>query len=59
MPINVLEVKLIEEYTIPFWFLRDFYREQRIDWRYDPIYPALQDWMNDPENPKKLVKMAF
>lgn len=56
MPISVLEVKPIEEYTIPYWFLRDFYREQGVDWRYDPIYPELQDWENDPENPKNSGK---
>jgi hypothetical protein len=56
MPTSLLEVNLLEEYTIPYWFLRDFYREQGINWRYDPIYPELQDWENDPENTKKSGK---
>jgi len=53
MPLELLEVKPLEEYTIPYWFLRDYYREKGIDWRYDPIHPELQDWDNDPENPNR------
>jgi len=49
MPIELLEVKPLEEYTIPYWFLRDFYRELGINWCYDPIHPELQDWENDSE----------
>ena len=52
VPKDILPYQPLEEYTIPYWFLRDFYREQGIDWRYDPVYPELQDWENDPENPK-------
>lgn len=33
----------LNEYTIPYWFLRDFYHEQGVNWRYDPIYPELQE----------------
>jgi len=51
VPFDLLKIEPLNEYTIPYWFLRDFYREQGIDWRYDPIYPELQDWENDPENP--------
>ncbi len=53
MPLELLKIKPLDEYTIPYWFLRDFYREQGIDWRYDPIHPELQDWGNDPENPDR------
>ena len=53
MPIELLEVRPLDEYTIPYWFLRDYYREKGIDWRYDPIHPELQDWENDPENPNR------
>ena len=53
MPLELLEVKPLDEYTIPYWFLRDYYREKGIDWRYDPIHPELQDWENDPENPNR------
>ncbi len=42
-----------DEPPIPYGFLRDFYREQGIDWRYDPVYPELQGWNDDPENPNK------
>lgn len=51
MPVELLEVKPLKEYTIPYWFLRDYYREEGVDWRYDPIHPELQNWENDPENP--------
>jgi len=53
VPIELLESKPLKEYTIPYWFLRDFYRAQGVDWRYDPVYPELQDWENDPENPNR------
>ena len=53
MPIELLRVAPLEEYTIPYWFLRDWYRDQGVDWRYDPLYPELQNWDNDPENPNK------
>lgn len=53
MPIELLKINPLKEYTIPYWFLRDYYREQGIDWRYDPVYPELQDWDNDPENPDR------
>ena len=52
IPAAWLPYEPLEEYTIPYRFLRDFYREQGIDWRYDPVYPELQDWDCDPENPK-------
>ena len=50
---EMLPFEPLEEYAIPYWFLRDFYRDQGVDWRYDPIYPELQDWDNDPENPNR------
>ena len=53
MPVELLRVAPLEEYTIPYWFLRDWYRDQGVDWRYDPLYPELQNWDNDPENPNK------
>ena len=53
MPIELLEIKPLKEYTIPYWFLRDFYREKNVDWRYDPNYPELQNWNSDPENPDR------
>ncbi len=53
VPKKLLPFEPLEEYTIPYKFLRDFYREQGIDWRYDPIHPELQDWDNDPENPDR------
>ncbi len=53
VPKKLLPFEPLEEYTIPYKFLRDFYREQGIDWRYDPIHPELQDWGNDPENPDR------
>ena len=53
VPKELLPFAPLDEYTIPYKFLRDFYREQGIDWKYDPVYPELQDWDNDPENPKR------
>lgn len=53
VPKELLPFEPLEEYTIPYKFLRDFYREQGVDWRYDPVYPELQDWDNDPENPDR------
>ena len=53
VPRHLLPHEPLEEYTIPYKFLRDFYRNQGIDWRYDPIHPELQDWENDPENPNR------
>jgi len=53
MPLDLLRVEPLEEYTIPYWFLRDWYRDQSVDWRYEPIHPELQDWDNDPENPNR------
>jgi len=53
VPSNLLSFSPLEEYTIPYRFLRDWYREQGIIWRYDPIHPELQDWENDPENPDR------
>ena len=51
IPQGWLDYTPLSEYTISLKFLRDFYRRQNIDWRYAPIYPELQDWENDPENP--------
>lgn len=53
IPLELLKADPLKEYTIPYWFLRDWYRKQGIDWRYDPIHPELQDWENDPENPNR------
>jgi len=50
MPIELLKINPLEEYTIPYWFLRDFYREEGLNWRYKPIHPNLQDWDTDLEN---------
>ena len=53
VPKHLLSYSPLEEYTIPYRFLRDWCREQGINWRYDPIHPELQDWDNDPENPNR------
>ena len=53
VPKELLPFKPLEEYTIPYKFLRDFYRKQGLDWRYDPVHPELQNWENDPENPDR------
>lgn len=50
LPIELLRIEPLQEYIIPYWFLRDFYRKQGVDWRYDPIHPELQDWKNDREH---------
>jgi hypothetical protein len=42
IPKDWLPYQPLEEYTIPYWFLRDYYRSQGVDWRYDPIYPEIQ-----------------
>jgi len=49
VPNELLQFQPLLDYTIPYKFLRDFYREQGINWRYDPVHPELQDWANDPE----------
>lgn len=53
VPNELLPFEPLEEYTIPYKFLRNFYREQGVDWRYDPVFPELQDWASDPENPNR------
>jgi len=53
VPKELLPFEPLEEYTIPYKFLRDFYRKQGVDWRYDPVHPELQDWDIDPENPNR------
>ena len=53
VPKELLPFQPLEEYTIPYKFLRDYYRKQSVKWRYDPVYPELQDWENDPENPDR------
>ena len=55
IPREILPIEPLEEYTIPYWFLRDFYREQGETWRYDPVYPELQNWSTDPENPQRII----
>lgn len=42
LPKEWLPHRPLEEYTIPYWFLRDYYREQGVGWRYEPVYPELQ-----------------
>jgi hypothetical protein len=42
IPKDWLPYQPLEEYTIPYWFLRDYYRSQGVNWRYDPIYPEIQ-----------------
>lgn len=53
VPKELLPFEPLEEYTIPYKFLRDYYRPLGYTWRYDPVYPELQDWDNDPENPDR------
>jgi len=53
VPKELLPFEPLEEYTIPYKFLRDYYRPLGYSWRYDPVYPELQDWDNDPENPDR------
>lgn len=53
VPENLLPDQPLEEYTIPYMFLRDWCREQNLDWRYEPVHPELQDWDNDKENPNR------
>ena len=52
-PKALLSYNPLDEYTIPYKHLRDYYRPLGYTWRYDPVYPELQDWENDPENPDK------
>ena len=42
IPKEWLPYQPLEEYTIPYWFLRDYYREQGVTWRYDPVWPEVQ-----------------
>lgn len=53
IPMNILSFEPLKDYTIPYKFLRDYYRPLGYNWRYDPVYPELQDWDNDPENPDR------
>ena len=55
IPREILPIEPLEEYTIPYWFLRDFYREQGEIWRYDPVFPESQNWSTDPENPQRII----
>lgn len=32
----------LKDYTIPYWFLRDYYRELGVGWTYQPVYPEIQ-----------------
>ena len=59
VPQELLPFVPLTEYTIPYKFLRDFYSAEGINWPYDPVYPELQDWANDPENPENNRKGYF
>ena len=59
VPKELLPFEPLEEYTIPYRFLRDYYRPLGYTWRYDPVHPELQDWANDPENPDRDKKKGF
>ena len=48
IPAAMLPYEPLPEYTIPYKFLYEFYQQQGVNWRYDPVYPELQG-----ENPKK------
>lgn len=42
VPLALLEIKPLQEYSIPYWYLREFYQEQGEEWKYDPLYPEIQ-----------------
>ena len=48
IPAAMLPYEPLPEYTIPYKFLYEFYQQQGVNWRYDPVHPELQG-----ENPKK------
>lgn len=59
VPPELLPFEPLSEYTIPYKFLRDYYREKGYNWRYNPVHPDLQDWENDEENPNKTKNNIF
>jgi hypothetical protein len=43
VPEEMMKFNPLNEYPIQYSFLRNFYRDIGNDWRYDPVYPELQD----------------